>query len=147
MKLTVSRPATVGSTALRLLVAGALVVDAVVHLQLAPLYDQAAPGGIGQGNLFRLESGVAVLVAVLVLLVGNRLAFGAALLVAASALGAVLLYRYVDVPALGPIPKMYEPLWFTKKVVATVAEAVGVLAAVLGLRGHRAVTAGTPGAR
>jgi hypothetical protein len=30
-----------------------LIVDALIHLQLAPGYELAAPGGIGQGNLFR----------------------------------------------------------------------------------------------
>jgi hypothetical protein len=45
----------------------------------------------------------------------------------------VLLYRYVDVPALGPIPSMYEPLWFPEKTLSAVAEAVATLAALTGL--------------
>lgn len=117
---------------LRIAAAAALVIDAVIHLQLAADYQLAAPGGIGQGNLFRIESVVALAVAVYLLLRGGRFAYGAAAVVAASALGAVLLYRYVDVPALGPLPSMYEPLWFAKKTATAWAEAAGTLTAALG---------------
>jgi hypothetical protein len=44
----------------------------------------------------------------------------------------VVLYRYVDVPAIGPFPSLYEPVWFREKVVAAVAAAVGSLTAALG---------------
>jgi len=112
-------------------IAVALLVDAVVHLHLAPGYQLAAPEGIGAGNLFRLEAVVALAVAVFVLVRGSRTSYAAALLVALSALGAVLLYRYVHVPALGPLPPMYEPVWFPEKAYSAIAEAVGaVLAAV-----------------
>ena len=63
----------------------------------------------------------------------GRLSSAAAFLVAVGALAAVLLYRYVDVPASGPIPSMYEPLWFPEKTLSTVAEAVATLAALTGL--------------
>lgn len=128
------------SLAIRAVTAAALVVDAVVHLQLASIYQLAAPAGIGQGNLFRIEAAVAVVAAVFVLLTGSRLAYLTALLVAASALGAVLLYRYVDVPAIGPIPSMYEPLWFAKKTLTAVAEALGTVTAAVGLLlAHKAI--------
>ena len=104
-----------------------------MHLQLAPDYQLAAPAGIGQGNLFRIEAVAAVLVALWVLVRPSRLSFAAAFLVAASALAAVLLYRYVDVPAFGPIPSMYEPVWFPEKTLSAVAEAVAAGAALLGL--------------
>ena len=42
-----------------------------------------------------------------------------------SALGAVLLYRYVNVPMLGPLPAMYEPVWFLEKSLSAVAEGTG----------------------
>jgi hypothetical protein len=51
------------------------------------------------------------------------IAYAAACAVAAGGLAAVLLYRYVDVPALGPIPPMYAPLWFAKETVTAVAGA------------------------
>lgn len=127
------RPHSALDAVLRLATAAALVIDAVIHLQLAANYQLAAPGGIGQGNLFRIESVVAIVVALYLLLRGGRLAYGVAFLVAASALGAVLLYRYVDVPALGPLPSMYEPVWFAKKTATAWAEAAGTVTAVLGL--------------
>lgn len=112
-----------------LLVSAGLVVDAVVHLRLAPQYQLAQPGGIGQGNLFRIEAVVAVLAALFLLVRRSRLAFGVAALVALSALVAVVLYRYVDVPAIGFVPTMYEPVWFFSKTLSAVAEAAaGVLA-------------------
>ena len=118
---------------LRVCVAAGLVVSAVVHVQLAPGYQQAAPGGIGQGTLFLVQAGAAVGAAVFVLLKGSRTAFAAAAVVAFSSLAAVILYRYVQVPALGPLPSMYEPVWYAAKVITAVAEAV---AGVLALAGY-----------
>jgi hypothetical protein len=125
--------ASVAAIGLRVLVAAALAVDAVVHLRLASDYQLAAPGGIGQGNLFRIEAVVAIAVGLFVLVIGNRAAYAAAFLVAASALGAVLVYRYIDVPAIGPIPSMYEPLWFFQKSLSAVAEGAGAVLAAGGL--------------
>lgn len=117
--------------ALRVLIAAALVIDAVVHLRLAANYQLAAPGGIGQGNLFRIEAVVAIGVALYVLVQGSTASYAAAFLVLASSLAAVVLYRYVDVPAIGPIPSMYEPIWFFQKSLSALAEGAGaVLAAV-----------------
>ncbi|HEY8294387.1 MAG TPA: hypothetical protein VIG41_03540 [Micrococcaceae bacterium] len=118
---------------LRLLVAATLVTDAVVHIRQAPGYQLANPEGIGQGNLFYLESAAAILVAVYVLIRGSRPAYFAALLVTASALAAVLLSVYVDLPAIGPIPAMYEPVWFFEKVLSAVAEGIGAVLAIVGL--------------
>ena len=67
------------------LVALALLVDAVVHLHLAPGYQLSAPSGVGAGNLFRLESAVALAAAALVLVRGNRPSYAAAFLVGLSA--------------------------------------------------------------
>jgi hypothetical protein len=119
---------------LRLLVALGLVIDAVVHLRLASGYQAAAPGGIGEGTLFRIEAGLAILVAVAVLIRADRVVSALAFLVAAAALGAVLLYRYVDVPAIGPLPSMYEPIWFGEKTLSAVAEAVAGLGSLVLLR-------------
>jgi hypothetical protein len=118
---------------LRLLVAAGLVVDAVVHLQLAARYD---PNGstISQGDVFRIESSVALLVAVIVLFAPwKRIAYLIAFLVAASAFGAVLLYRYVNVGSIGPLPNMYEPVWFAKKTVTAYAEGAAAVIALAGL--------------
>lgn len=124
---------TAAALLIRLLVATGLVVDAVVHLRLASGYQLAAPGGIGQGNLFRLESVIALIVAAWLVLRPSRAAHAAALVVSLSAVAAVVLYRYVDVPAIGPIPSMYEPIWFTEKTLSAIAEGAAAALAAVGL--------------
>lgn len=119
--------------ALRVLTALALFIDAGVHIYLAPGYQAASPGGIGQGNLFYLESAAAVLAALWVLFRGSRASFALALVVALSAFVAVVLYRYVDIPAFGPFPAMYEPVWFFEKSLSAVAEGAGALLAAVGV--------------
>jgi hypothetical protein len=128
----------VAGLVLRVVVAAGLVVDAVVHLRLAPGYQLADPAGIGQGNLFRVEAVVALAAAAFVLLRGSRLSFLVAALVGLSALAAVVVTRYVEVPALGPIPSMYEPVWFFQKSLSAVAEGVAGCLALLaaGVVGH-----------
>lgn len=118
---------------LRLLVAATLVIDAAVHFRLAPGYQLANPGGIGQGNLFYIESAVAVIVAVYVVIRRSRSAYFAALLVAGSALAAVLVSTYVALPAIGPIPAMYEPVWYLEKTLSAAAEGLGVVLSIVGL--------------
>lgn len=118
---------------LRVVTAGALVVDAVIHLQLASRYDPNTSGALSQGQLFRLEAVTALLAAALIVATARWGAWLFALLVASSALSAVLLFRYTDVGPLGPLPDMYEPIWYGQKLVVAVAEAVGTLAAGAGL--------------
>lgn len=119
--------------ALRVATAAGLLVDAVIHLDLAGQYQAAAPGGIGQGNLFRIQAAAALLVAGFVLLRGTRAAYLGALVTAGAGLAAVVLYRYVDVPPLGPLPAMYEPLWFPSKTATAIAEALATLTSGLAL--------------
>ena len=119
--------------AVRVVTAAALSIDAGVHVHLAPGYQAGNPAGIGQGNLFLIESAAAVLAALYVLVRGSRAAYAAAFVVALSAFGAVLLYRYVNVPAFGPFPAMYEPVWFLEKSLSAVAEAAGAILAGIGL--------------
>ncbi|MGD3107188.1 hypothetical protein [Streptomyces sp. YGL11-2] len=117
---------------LRLLTAAGLAVDAYVHVALAGAYDPVG-AGISEGTLFRAQAAAAALAAVLVLASGrSRWVWAFAFLVAASAVGAVLLYRYVDVGTLGPLPNMHEPVWYPKKTVSAVAEAVATLGAAVG---------------
>lgn len=116
----------------RILVVAALAVDAAVHLRLAPNAELASPGGIGGGWLFRAQAVAAILAALFLLARGSRLAYLVAGLVALSAFTAVLLYSVVNVPAIGPIPSMYDPQWYPEKTVSAVAEGVGVVLAVVG---------------
>lgn len=115
---------------LRLLVVAGLAVDAYVHFHLAG--NVGSGGLLSEGRLFWIQGVVAALVALLVLVRAHRPSYLIAFLVAGSALGAVLLYRYVDVGSLGPLPNMYEPVWYAEKVITTVAEAVAAVAAALG---------------
>jgi hypothetical protein len=113
--------------------AALLVVDAVVHLRLAADRD-AIGGALSEGSLFRIEAAAALLAALIVLVLPRRrVAYAAALLVAASAFGAVVLYRYVNVGAIGPLPNMYEPIWYGEKTLSAVAELVAVVSAAGGL--------------
>ena len=49
-------------------------------------------------------------------------------LVAGGGLALLLLYRYVDVGKLGPLPNMYEPDWYPKKDWSAIGEGVATLA-------------------
>lgn len=120
------------SILLRGLGAVALGVSAYLHLRLAPSYD-AVGSSLTQGQLFYAQGVLAAVVALWLLVSDSRWAWLAGLAVAAGSLAAVLLYRYVDVPAIGPIPSMYEPAWYFRKTLSAVAEAayVGVWLAEL----------------
>jgi hypothetical protein len=118
----------------RLLVAVALAVTGAVHLDLASSYD-----GLGDtvtvGALFRAQGAVALLVAGwLVVRRRDRLPLLAALLVGAASTAAVVLSVYVRVPALGPLPELYEPVWYAEKNASALASALAALgaAALLG---------------
>jgi hypothetical protein len=130
-------PSLLASWALRIGTAAALAIDATVHLRDAAGYD-AVKATVSQGQLFRVEAGLAVVAALLVLVWPRRASWVVALLVAASALGAVLLYRYVDVGQLGPLPDMYENTWQVPgKLLSAYAEGAAVVLAGLGLLTHR----------
>jgi glucan phosphoethanolaminetransferase (alkaline phosphatase superfamily) len=134
---------------MRLLVAAGLGVDAAIHLVLAPAQPPASPGVLSQVTLFYAESAAAIIAALLVLIIPRRWTYLLAFLVAASALGAVLLYRYVNIGPLGPIPNMYEPDWDDGKLAVTIAEAIATLAAAAGVlvphRRARHARAASPG--
>jgi hypothetical protein len=119
----------------RLIAAAGLGVDVYVHWHLASGYDAVRGHGsphISQGGLFRVEAALA-LVALILVLMPRRWTAGLAFLVAAGGVAAVLLYRYVDVGVIGPIPNMYEPLWYTEKTVSAVAEGIAALACLFAL--------------
>ncbi|TYK47034.1 hypothetical protein FXF68_24810 [Actinomadura decatromicini] len=120
---------------LRLLVAGGLAADAVVHWRFAP---DMAPGPhtpsdtIPGDDLFYGQAIAAAVAAVLVLVWARRWTFAIAFVVAASAAGAVLLYYSVDFGRLGPIPRMYDPSWYSDKTISLAGELVAALAALVG---------------
>ena len=125
------------SWTLRVATAAALSIDAAVHWHNASAYDSVT-ATLSQGELFRVETAAAVAAGLLVLVRPRPSSWVAALLVGASALAAVLLYRYVDVGAVGPLPDMYENTWQVPgKLLSAYAEAAAVLLAGLGLLTHR----------
>jgi hypothetical protein len=124
---------------LRLATAALLVVDAYVHADLVARYDpNQGSAALSQGDLFRIEAVVASLAALALLISARRLVWVVAVLVAASALGGLLLYQGYDPGTLGPLPDMYEPLWYPEKTFAALAEGAAALTAAFGLLVHRA---------
>lgn len=127
----------------RVLAAAALAVDAVVHAQLADGYQSASPAGFGEGNLFLTEAAVAAVTGLYVLIRGSRPAWVLALLTAGGGLAVLLLYRYFDVPAFGPFPAMYEPVWFFDKILTALSQTVVIFLAVIALTLHRSTRSST----
>ena len=110
-----------------------LAVDAYVHFHDAGFYDPVATSSLSQGNLFRAQAAAAVAVAIALLVRPHPVVWAVAILVAASAVGAVLLYTYVDVGTLGPLPDMYERTWGVPgKRASAVAEGLATLLAIIG---------------
>jgi hypothetical protein len=121
---------------LNLLAVAGLVVDAIVHLDLASAFADVRTSTISQADLFRIEAVVALLVAGALLLHPRRSTALAVFVVAASAAVAVVVYRYVDVGRIGPVPNMYDPYWQpVGKWLSAVAEVVaaGASAALAGV--------------
>lgn len=108
MKRGESGPLRIG---LILVTVAGLVIDAIVHLTMANTYDGNRTSTITQGDLFRIEAAIAIIVAIALVVRPRR--WTASLAFLASAGGAILvtIYRYVDVGQLGPIPQMYEATW------------------------------------
>jgi hypothetical protein len=117
---------------LRSLAAAGLIADAYVHWVFAPDMASVPGGGIDGDTLFRVQSVIAGTAAALVLARARRWTYAFAFLVGASALGAVLLYYYVDLGTIGPLPAMYEPVWYGEKTISAVGEGVAAVAALLG---------------
>ena len=112
----------------RVLAAACLGVSAYVHLHLASRY--GFPGTISGETIFRIQGIVAATIAVLLLVTGNKWIWVAAALVGLASFAAVMLYRYVDVGSIGPLPNMYDSTWqpSPEKVLSAIAEiAVPVL--------------------
>lgn len=116
----------------------------ITHFAVAGDYERVRSDLLSQAELFRLEGIVAIGAAALLLVRPGRVTALFALLVSGAGAAAVLAYTYVDPGALGPLPDMYEPVWFLEKVVSLIAQLIAVVAAgalvVRGIpaRSHRA---------
>jgi hypothetical protein len=125
--------------AARITTAAGLAIDAYVHLDLAHLYAEGG-GTINEGVLFRAEAVAALLVAAAIVATGRRVCYLAGLAVAASALAAMLVSRYVDLGPIGPFPDLYDPAWYPEKLLAAYAEGAATVTALAG-----AITVGLAG--
>ena len=114
----------------RLLVAGGLALDAYVHVNLAYLYD-GVRSALSEGDLFRIEAGVASAAALAILVLRNRVAPAVSAVVAASAIAALIVSYAVNLGPLGPIPDMYETAWYAQKSLALAGEGMALVASVL----------------
>jgi phosphatidylglycerophosphatase A len=113
------------------IVVAGLAVDAYVHFHLASAFEHVRTSTLSQADLFRVEATLAVIAAVALLVRPRRYTAAFAFLVAAAGTVAVVLYRYVDVGKIGPIPNMYDPYWApAEKTLSVFAEALAALAAL-----------------
>ena len=118
-------------TVLVLIVVAGLAIDAYVHLDLASTYDVVKTSTLSQGDLFRVEAALAIVAGLALLIRPRRYTAWFAFLVSAGGVAAVLVYRWVDVGKLGPLPNMYEPYWYGEKTLSLVAEAIAAAAAAV----------------
>lgn len=129
-KPTVHRTIRQAHLSLKFLCITGLVTDAIIHLILASDYDRIGQT-LTEGTLFRIESTIALLAAFTLLITTHRAATTIALLVALTALTAVLASVYWQLGPIGPLPDTYEPIWFGTKRLAATAEGTAAAAAAL----------------
>ena len=143
-----SRHGDLATRAIALGIVVTLAIDAYLHATSAALHDPRHAGFLTAGNFFRFETAVRALVALLVLIRPARWSLVAALAVAATGLGTVILYRYVNVGPIGPIPNLYEPSWHVPgKLASAFAGGIVVVLSAAGLAliaRSRAMRAATP---
>ena len=126
------------------MVAG-LAIDAYVHLHLAAPYDGVKSSVLTQGDLFRAEAALAIIAALALVVRPRRWTALIAFLVSAGGFALVLLYQYVNVGSIGPLPNMYDPVSSPEKTLSIAAEGIAALAALilLVLLERRTARAGT----
>jgi hypothetical protein len=107
-----------------------LGIDAYTHFDLAHDYVFNKTSTVSQGTLFRVEAVLAILAALAVILRATWWTAAIALAVAGGGLALLLVYRYVNVGVIGPLPNMYEPIWYHEKEVSAAGEALAVLASL-----------------
>jgi hypothetical protein len=126
--------------ALVVLAAVGLGIDAYTHFDLASLYDLNKTDTISQGTLFRIEGVFAILAGIALIVRANVWTALAVVAVAGGGLFLLLLYRYVSVGKVGPLPDMHEPIWYAEKSWSAWGEGIA-LGAALTLTGERFITA------
>ncbi|MDT4891382.1 MAG: hypothetical protein QOE97_417 [Pseudonocardiales bacterium] len=117
--------------ALAVVAAAGLVVDAWTHFDLAHLYDFNRTSTVNEGVLFRVEASLAIVAAVWILVRPGYLSAAFTVLLAGGGAALLVVYRYVDVGKLGPLPNMHEPIWYREKTVSLIGELVATAAALV----------------
>lgn len=108
-----------------------LAIDAFVHFDLASAFRGNKTSTLSEADLFRAEASAAVLAALALIVRPRRYTAAFAFLVAAAGTAAVVVYRYVDVGAFGPIPNMYDPYWAPfEKNLSVIGEAIATVTAL-----------------
>lgn len=131
------------SWALIAVVVAGLVIDAIVHFDLASAFAHNKTSTLSEQDLFRAEAVLSLVVAVAVAVLPRWYTAALAFLVGASAAATAIVCRYVNVGKIGPIPNLYDPFWApTGKVVSVIGEIAAALAALallgtLRSRSHR----------
>jgi hypothetical protein len=126
-----ARGVSVSDRVLTVVVAAGLAIDAFVHFDLASAFAKVKTSTMSQADLFRVDAVAAIIVGLALLVLPRALTAGLAFLVAAGGTVAVVLYRYVDVGTIGPIPNMYDPYWQPiGKALSAVGEAVAAVVAL-----------------
>ena len=107
-----------------------LVIDAIVHFDLASDFAKNKTSTLSEADLFRAEAVVSLVVALLVVVVPRWYTAALAFLVGASAAVVAVVTRYSNIGKIGPIPNLYDPYWApTGKVVSVIGEAAAAIAA------------------
>lgn len=104
-----------------------LGIDAYTHIDLADIYSGNSTGTLNQAVLFQLEAAGAILAALAVVLRPSRLTAALTTLVSAGGAFVLLLYRFVQVGKIGPLPDMSEPFWYTEKSLSLTGELIALL--------------------
>jgi hypothetical protein len=104
-----------------------LGIDAYTHLHLAGIYTGVKTSTVSQATLFRIEAVAAILAAVAVVVRPNRWTAAVVAAVAGGGAFVLLLYRFVNVGKLGPLPDMSEPFWYTTKSLSLTGELIALL--------------------
>jgi hypothetical protein len=114
--------------ALRVAAAAALVTSGYIHLDLASTY-WFGPA-INQGQLFVIQGIAAIVIAFWLLVRDSRLSWLVATGLMAGSCAAVIFSTMHQIPAIGPLPSLYEPVWYAEKTVSAIVEGSFVALAV-----------------
>lgn len=117
---------------LRLLVVIGFAVSALVHLSLAGS-PWVAGGELTLSALFVADAATLLLVGAWILVRPSPVAWAIAVVAGLSSLLPLLVSTYVRVPGPGPLPALYEPVWYAEKAVAAVAAGVAATGSAVAL--------------